>query len=303
MLPDGTDAVVMVEKTQRLSAQEVEVLSPVAVGENVIQIGEDIAQFTQILPAGHRIRPQDIGGLLAVGILEVTVIKPPRVAILSCGDELVLPDEIPGLGQVRDINAYTLAALVESLGGEPLIMGIAQDHWESYHSLAHQGFARADILILTAGSSLSTRDLTRQVIDSLGEPGVLQHGLAVKPGKPTLLAVCENKPVIGLPGNPVSALSVADQIITPIIERFMGLNPPWQATLSAVLATNIASTTGRTDRIPVRLYEKDGQMMAEPVFGKSNLIYTLVNADGWIEIPLNSNGLRAGTVVPVTLYH
>ena len=302
MLPDTADAVVMVERTQQFSKDEIEILSPVAVGENVIQIGEDVGVGDAILEKGHPLRPQDIGGLLAVGVTEIPVIRPPKIGILSCGDELVTPDVTPQAGQIRDINAYTLATLIQQSGADPHIIGIARDTLDDYRTLAKQGFADVDMLILTAGSSVSTRDLTRDVIESLGTPGVLQHGLAVKPGKPTLLAVCDNKPVIGLPGNPVSALLVARQIIVPLIHHYMGLTPQPPFTQSATLTANIPSTTGRDDTIPVILHQDGDSLMATPVFGKSNLIFTLIHADGLIHIPLNSNGLKAGTKVDVVSF-
>jgi molybdopterin molybdotransferase len=303
MLPPQADAVVMIEHSQLLGENEIEVLAPVAPGENVIQIGEDVTKNLLILPAGCRLRPQDIGALLAVGILTVEVVVPPRVGILSCGDELVTPESTPAPGQIRDINAYTLAALVKQAGGEVVLCGIAQDRLEDYLEYAQAAFAQTDLLILTAGSSISTRDLTRAVINRLGSPGVLQHGLAVKPGKPTILAVCDGSPVIGLPGNPVSALLVAHQVVLPLLHYFLGESPPYTATIRATLAANIASTTGREDTVPVRLIERNGQLFAEPVLGKSNLIYTLVHADGVVRVPLNSNGIPARTAVDVLLFN
>lgn len=302
MLPPGADAVVMIERTQVVQNDEIEILAPVAPGENVIQIGEDVARGDLILPAQHRLRPQDIGGVLAVGINKITVSTHPRVGILSCGDEIVAPDEVPSVGQIRDINAYILAGLIEQAGGEPLILGIARDSFDDYLERAQNGFRQSDILVITAGSSISTRDLTRDVINQLGQPGVLQHGLAVKPGKPTILAICDNKPVIGLPGNPVSALLVARQIVIPIIKRLLNARPQHLQTVKAILTSNIASTAGREDTIPVRLTHQDGSRQAEPVFGKSNLIYTLIKADGLVHVPLNSNGLKAGAEVEVILF-
>jgi molybdopterin molybdotransferase len=299
MLPPGADAVVMVERTQTLGDGQIEVLVPVAPGENLVQIGEDVTQGKTILPAGHRLRPQDIGGLLAVGILSVEVAAPPRVAILSSGDELVQPEELPGPGQVRDINTYTLGALLQEAGAEVSLLGFARDSVDDLYAYARSGLDKADMLVMTAGSSVSTRDLTREVISGLGQPGILQHGLAVKPGKPTIIAVCDNKPVIGLPGNPVSALLVARQIVVPLVKRALSEKPTYPATIRATLRANIASATGRDDTIPVRLLEENGTIIAEPVFGKSNLIYTLVDASGLVYVPLNSNGLKAGTVVDV----
>ena len=302
MLPPEADAVVMIENTQQIDEHEIEVMKPAAPGENVIQIGEDVQNGDEILPAGTRIRPQDIGGLLAAGILTIEVAKPPRVGILSCGDELIPPEEIPAAGQIRDINAYTLAAMVQNAGGEAVILGISRDELDEYRAFAQTGFDTTDMLIMTAGSSVSTRDLTREVINGLGKPGILQHGLAVKPGKPTILAVCNNKPVIGLPGNPVSALLVARQVVIPLIKYALGEQPKIGAVTVAELTANIPSTTGREDSVPVRLFERDGKRYAEPVFGKSNLIFTLIRADGLVYVALNSNGLRAGTSVEVVLF-
>lgn len=299
MLPPGADAVVMVEHTQKLGLDEIEVLHPVAPGENLVQIGEDVRQGSPILPAGQVIRPQDIGGLLAVGILSVEVMARPRVVIIGSGDELVTPDQTPAPGQIRDINSYTLAALFQAAGAEVTIGGIAADTFDELFTLAQQGLAQADLLVISAGSSVSTRDLTSAVINQLGTPGVIQHGLAVKPGKPTILGVCGSQPVIGLPGNPVSALLVARQLVVPLIKQLAGEKPAPTPYIEAQLTANIPSATGREDTIPVRLYSQGESWCAEPVFGKSNLIYTLVNADGVVVVPLNSGGLKAGTLVRV----
>jgi molybdopterin molybdotransferase len=301
MLPTGADAVVMVEQVQKINPDEVEVLAPVASGENVIQVGEDVAQGQPFLTPGQILRPQDIGGLLALGLLSVEVIIPPRVAIIGSGDELIPPDQTPALGQIRDVNSYALGGLVSGAGGQPLLLGLAKDTPESLYDLAQRAFAAADILVLTAGSSLSTRDLTRETIERLGKPGVLQHGLAVKPGKPTIVSLCAGKPVIGLPGNPVSAYLVARQLLLPILRHYLGQPTPLPARMTARLSANIASSTGREDTQPVKLVATEDGWHAEPIFGKSNLIFTLVQADGVVEVPLNSNGLKAGSMVEVAL--
>lgn len=302
MLPPGADAVVMLERTQATGKDEIELLAAVAPGENVLQPGEDIARDEVLLNSGQTLRAQEIGGLLAAGVTAVRVRARARVAILSSGDELVPPEVTPGPGQIRDINAHTLAALVSEAGAVPVPCGIARDEFNDYLARTQRGFAAADLLLLTAGSSVSARDLTRAVIDRLGAPGVLQHGLAVRPGKPTLLAVCDGKAVIGLPGNPVSALLVARQILLPLLRQWSGAAPARKASVRALLGANLASASGREDTVPVRLLERDGQLVAEPVFGKSGLIFTLVGADGLVQIPLDSGGLRAGSHVEVQLF-
>ena len=183
MLAAGADAVVMVEHTQPADAATIEVVRPVAPGENVVQPGEDVCRGDAILPAGHRVRPQDLGGLTALGITRVAVAHRPRVAILSMGDEVVAPDKMPDPGQIRDINSYTVAAQVTQAGGEPVSLGIVGDDYEEQLAAAGRGLERADVLVLSAGSSVSSRDLTADIINALGEPGVLLHGLAIRPGQ------------------------------------------------------------------------------------------------------------------------
>ncbi len=303
MIPSGADAVVMVERTQRLSDQDIEVLRPVADGENIINVGEDILEGDEILPAGHLLRPQDIGGLLAVGLTEVTVARRPRVALIATGDEVIPPSESLGPGQVRDINTYTLSGLVERAGGEPWPLGIIPDRFEALKAAAIRALAEADVVIISAGSSVSVRDITGDVINQLGQPGVLVHGISFRPGKPTILAVCDGKPVVGLPGNPVSAMVVFELLVTPMLWRWQGLtHPPEARTAKARLARNVASVAGREDRVQVRLEQRDDGLWADPVFGKSNLIFTLVKADGMIKVPLDKTGLSAGELVEVRLY-
>ena len=263
MLPACADAVVMVEHTQASGEREIEVLRAVAPGENVIQAGEDVGAGETMLPGRHRLRPQDIGGLLAVGVTSVAVLPRPRIGILSCGDELLPPDaQTTPPGKVRDINAYTLGALAQQLGAQPVRLGIASDDFADYQRRARAGFAVSDILLLSAGSSVSARDYTRDVINGLGQPGVLQHGLATKPGKPTILAICDNKPVIGLPGNPVSALLVARQLLPHLIALYGGQTLAAPRLVGARLSQRVASVTGREDWLPVRLSEYDQQTRA-----------------------------------------
>ena len=303
MLPPGTDAVAMLEQTQRLAPSSIEVLRPVAPGENIVDVGEDIQAGALLLDRGHVLRPQDLGGLMALGVTRVKVAARPRVAIISTGDEVVPPDTTPGPAQVRDVNTYTTAGVVLRAGGVTLPLGIVRDDYDALLAAAGAALQQADVLVISAGSSVSTRDLTARVIDGLGAPGVVVHGLALKPGKPTILAVCGGKPVIGLAGNPVGAMVVAELVLTPLLARMQG-NPtaPSRRAVAATLTRNIHSAPGREDHVPVRLQEREDGMWAEPVLGKSNLIYTLIRADGEVLVPIDSNGLHQGEVVDVRLF-
>ena len=303
MLAQGADAVVMVENTQAVDASTMEVLRPVAPGENVLQVGEDIRSGDIVLRAGHVVRPQDIGGLLALGILELPVAQRPRVAIVSTGDELVPPDRTPGPGQVRDINSYTVSALVERAGGVPVRIALVEDDLEAQRDAAREALAQGDILVFSAGSSVSSRDLTAEVIGSLGSPGVLVHGISFKPGKPTIIALIDGTPVFGLPGNPVSAAVVFDMVVRPTIYAIAGCSqPPELPAVRARLLRDVPSLAGRKDTVQVRLLRQDGVLCAEPVFGGSGLVFTLVRADGAVTVPLDRGGLYAGEDVEVRVY-
>ena len=303
MLADGADAVVMVENTQAVDGSTIEVMRPVAPGENVIQVGEDVRSGDAVLPAGHVIRPQDIGGTLALGVTQISVSRRPRVAIVSTGDELVSPEHTPGPGAVRDINTYTISALVERAAGIPMAIALVEDEYEAQRTAAVEALDEGDILVFSAGSSVSSRDMTADVIGSLGSPGVLVHGIAHKPGKPTIVALIDGKPAFGLPGNPVSAAIVFDLLVRPTIYALSGCSsPPRPPTVRARLLRDIPSVSGREDYVQVRLVHNDRELCAEPVFGKSNLIYTLIRADGSVIVPLDVGGLYAGAEVEVRLH-
>jgi molybdopterin molybdotransferase len=302
MIPPGSDAVVMVENTQVARPNEVELLRAAAPGENVLQAGEDVQAGQTILAAGRRLRPAEIGGLMALGLVAVDVVVAPRVAIISSGDEVIPPEQASQTGQVRDVNSYTLSALVEKHGGAALRYGIVPDQRQALRDKLTVALAECDMVVVTAGSSASTRDLTADVINELGQPGVLAHGVNVKPGKPSILAVVGGKPVIGLPGNPVSALVIARLFVVPLVERLLGLpDGAPRAALSARLTTNLASQAGREDWVPVRLTSGPQGWSAEPIFYKSNLIFTLTQADGMLVIPADATGLETGALVVVEL--
>lgn len=305
MLPPGADAVVMLEYTQTVGA-EIEIFKSIADGENIIRVGEDVAEGQIVIPRGTFIRPAEIGGLMALGHEKLRVATKVRVGIISSGDEIVPPSQSPRLGQVRDINAHTLSSLVTQAGGEPLFYGIIPDNFDALKDCAARALAESDVVLITAGSSASTRDMTADVINELGKPGVLVHGINTRPGKPTILGICDGKAVIGLPGNPVSALVNGYMMVVPLIQKLLGIpgGRP-RPTVKARLAVNLASQAGREDWQPVRLVSIDPvdgiSWQAEPVFGKSNLIFTLANAIGLLRIPPHATGLPAGEVVDVVL--
>ncbi len=303
MLPSGADAVVMIEVTQKSREDEIEILKAVAPGENSLRVGDDITEGAELFPAGHVLRAQDLGGLAALGITRITIARQPRVALLATGDEVVPPEVEPSLGQVRDVNSYSVAGQIQRAGGVPLRCGIAPDNYAKLKRMAQAALAEAEMLVLSAGSSVSVRDMTADVIHELGQPGLLVHGVALKPGKPAILAVADGKPIIGLPGNPVSAMVVADLFVAPAIYRLQGcLNPPPRQTVRAKLTHNLPSQAGRVDYTPARLIIREGETWAEPAFGKSNQIFTLVFADGMVVTPSDSNGLSAGKWVEVRLF-
>ena len=302
-IPAGADAVVMLEDTQLIDGSEIEVHRASGVGQNILLEGEDVQQGDIVLEPGTVLRPQEIGGLMALGMTSVSVAVSPRVGILSSGDEVVPPEMEPGPAQVRDINSYTLSAIIGRLGGKPILRGIVPDQHDALFEVVKQAHQEDDLIVITAGSSVSARDITGDVIQSLGEPGVLVHGIAIKPGKPTILAIADDIPLIGLPGNPVSALVVGTLILAPLIRRFLGVQRVLPAPqVAARLSVNVVSQAGREDYLPVRLQESEEGTIAEPVFGRSNLIFTLVRADGLIHIPTDATGLSAGTDVLVTLF-
>jgi molybdopterin molybdotransferase len=255
MLPNGADAAVMVEYTQTTGkggsrsapTEEIEIFKSVADGENVIHIGEDVAQNQLVIPKGTQLRPAEIGGLMALGFTSINVAKKPRVGLISTGDEVIDPSQTPRPGQVRDINSYTLGALVEKTGGVAVRYGIFSDQFQALKEAAAKALSECDMVIITAGSSASTRDMTADVIRTLGEPGVLVHGINTRPGKPTILGVCNGKAVIGLPGNPVSALVNGYLFVVPVIERLLGALPKPKATVMAKLTVNLPSQAGREE--------------------------------------------------------
>jgi len=303
VLPDDADAVVMVENTE-LSGTTVEVVKGVAPGENIVRPDDDIAKGAILLEKGKTLGPAHVGALVGLGITKLSVFVLPVVGIISTGDELVPPDDRPGPGRVRDVNSAALAAAVAQAGCVSRTYGIIEDDYRRLLEVSRRALSGCDALIISGGSSAGVRDVTVDVIRELGEPGLLAHGIYLKPGKPTLIAVCEGKPVLGFPGNPASALAVFREVFMPVLRTLRGEAPDTAKParlVEAVLGRSVASDPGRLDLVPVTLSEQEGGLVAVPVAGKSNLIGTLARAQGQVRIPEGSEGLERGERVIVEL--
>jgi molybdopterin molybdotransferase len=307
MLPPGADAVVMVEYSAEHPDGTLEVRRAVAPGENVLQPGEDVAVGEVILPAGRPLRPQDVGLLAALGITQVSAYQKPRVAIISSGDEIVPLDRRPGPGQVRDSNAHLAAAQTAAWGGLPRLHGIVPDDFGALRAALANALDRADLILISGGSSVGVRDLTLKTIEDLPGAEILAHGVALRPGKPTILAALGKpgpKPLLGLPGHPASAAVVMEVLGRPLLTRLAGLTdpPPWGRTVSARLSRNLAGATGREDYVRVRLRREGDSLWADPVLGPSGMLSPLVKSEGLVMIPLGVEGLFKGEDVTVQVF-
>jgi len=296
MMPSGTDAAVMVEYTERLGDDTVLIYRPVGPGENIMFKGEDVQAGKVLFKPGKVIRPQDIGFLASLGINEISVYKPYNIGIISTGDEIIPINKIPAAGQVRDVNTHALAAAVKSLGSIPHTYPIIQDEFSIFKEAVQTGLEENDVLLLSGGSSVGIMDVTIDVLLSFPGAKLLFHGLAVKPGKPTMAVKIGDKLVIGLPGHPVSALMMFYIVCSS------SLAPDTTRKVRARLTQNIASQAGRDDFIPVVLEEDNQQLMARPLLGKSGLMSILSMADAYINIPYEEQGILADEFITACLF-
>lgn len=299
MVPTGADGVVMVEHTEPIDDHTIEVTRPIAPQHNVIEAAEDVRAGDTLLAKGTRLRPQDLGLLAALGRRELSVFARPRVAILSTGDEVVPVEARPAPGQVRDINSYTLSAMVESAGGIPRSLGIVGDDFETLLERCRAALLDADIVLLSGGSSVGSRDLTLAALEALPGARVLFHGVAIQPGKPTLLADVDGKPVWGLPGHVAAAMVVFHVLVRHQLEHVSGARTARTLRVPARLSRNVSSVHGRRDFVRVRLEDRDGELWAVPILGRSGLIRTMVDADGLVAIARDCEGLEQGAPVLV----
>ena len=304
MLPNGSDAVVMVEHTEALDAETIEAYKSAAPGQHVIARGEDMHAGERMMHRGQPLRPQEIGLLAAVGRSRLHVVKRPRVGILSTGDEVVPVETVPTPGQIRDVNSAALAAFIQAAGGLPQAYGIIPDDYETLLATCRQALAANDMVLISGGSSVGTRDFTIDVLQALEDAEIMVHGVSIRPGKPTILARAGGKPVWGLPGHVTSAMVVFAVLVRPFLERLGGLDPRFRRRfhVPARLTRNLPSVQGRVDFVRVRLVPAVDGLEADPVLGKSGLIRTMAVADGLLCIDENAEGLDGGAVVPVELF-
>jgi molybdopterin molybdotransferase len=304
MLPAKADSVVMVEHTHLVDESTLEISRAVSPLENTIQPGDDFRKGEIVLTKGHTLRPQDLGLLAGLGQTEVSVYPKPRVAIISTGDEIVAIDEHPGPGQIRDINRYSLGAFCRRAGADPVSMGRCSDNFDHLKELIENAVRTSDTVWISGGSSVGTKDMTLKVFEGLKEFELLVHGISIRPGKPTIIGRTGSTPVIGLPGHVASALVVAEVFLTKLISRLSGCTNNYGGfshQVEAILSRNIESANGREDYIRIKLTQQGESLLAEPIFGKSGLISTLVEADGLLRIDMNTEGLYEGDRVKVFL--
>jgi molybdopterin molybdotransferase len=308
MLPAGADAVVMVEYTYPLDAQTIEVTRAVAPNENVLRKGEDIAANEELLPRGWRLRPQDVGMLAALGIGRVAVYRRPRVAVLSTGDEIVpVATSVLPPGVVRDINSFALAAQIQDAGGIIGYRTVVEDRLEALVDSCREAFQEHDVVVLSGGSSVGMRDFTVRILEGFPEAELLVHGVAIRPGKPTILARIGRKILWGLPGQPVSSMMVCRSLVLPSLAALQGFTETENAqepgnTVSGILANQLPSVHGRTDYVPVMLLQEGEELLVSPIFGKSAMISVLGRADGYVIVPVHVEGLEQGSRVKVYLF-
>jgi len=306
MLPEGANAAMMLEYTEQIDESTIEIRKSISPWENVVREDEDLKAGEIILRKGYRLRPQDIGVLAGIGKINVKIYRKPKISIISTGNEIIPAEGEPRIGQIRDINSYTLGACIEEAGGAPVYRGIIKDEVILLEKEIKKTIKedKVEAVIISGGSSVGVRDVTLEVLNRLGKPGVLIHGVSVKPGKPTILAIADNRPIFGLPGHPVSAMIIFDLFVRPLIGWLQGgeYNYSSAKEIEAELTCNMVSDSGREDYVRVFVYKEGEKYYAEPIPGKSGLISTMVRASGLIKIGLNVEGLEKGSKVIVRLF-
>ena len=297
-VPQGADSVVMVEYTEDYGDGTIGISKAAAPGQNMIFRGDDVFPGKVILKKGRVLSSQDIGALAAIGRVTVPVVKKLTVGILSTGDELVPPEAVPGPGQVRDVNGPMLEAMLTAFGVNVIHYGIVIDDEEKLSNVVKKAAAECDAVLMSGGSSVGVKDAACRIIESMGV--LLLHGIAIKPGKPTIIGKAGNQPLVGLPGHPVAAYFVTKLFVLPLLGRLMGRVQENYAT-TARITESISANHGRAQYHCCRLERRGEELYASPIRGKSGLITTLAGADGYFCIHRDCEGLPQGALVQVTI--
>ena len=295
-VPKGADSVVMVEYTEDYGDGTIGISKSAAPGQNMIFRGDDVFPGKVVLEQGRVLSSQDIGALAAIGRVQVPVAKKLKIGVISTGDELVPPEQIPGPGQVRDVNSPMLEAMLTAFGAEVINYGIVIDDEALLSEKVHKAVAECDAVLLSGGSSVGVKDAACRIIESMGS--LLMHGIAIKPGKPTILGKTGAKPLVGLPGHPVAAYFITKIFILPLLCRLTGRKQE-SYTTTARVTESISANHGRAQVHCCRLESRDGALWASPIRGKSGLITTLAGADGYFIIDRDCEGLPQGAQVQV----
>jgi molybdopterin molybdotransferase len=302
-MPAGADSVLMMEYTKKISDVEIEVYAAVTPGENVSRAGEDVKRGDIVLRSGMRLKPQDLGMLAALGFTDVSVVRKPKVAIVSTGNELVECGVSAEPGKIVNINRVILSALVEELGGTAIYLGIAGDSMDEITSQIKKGLAETDIVLATGGTSVGETDLVPEAINSLGKPGMVVHGVSIRPGMPTGLAVVNRKPMISLSGYPVAAMIGFNTFVRPLLLKLLGAEEEPVAEVVAKMPRRVASTAGARTFVRVKVKYIDGEYVAEPIRSTgSGLLSSMTKANGLIVIPEEKEGIEAEEEVRVVLF-
>jgi molybdenum cofactor synthesis domain-containing protein len=301
-LPRGADAIIMVEHTQPSGRRAIEVRRAASPGQFVSYAGSDIARGEALLRAGTIVGSREVGMLAACGIAELSVASKPRVAVLSTGDELVQPGEPLRPAEIYDTNGAIVTAAINENGGEAHFLGAIPDDEATLEAAMRKALADSDMLVLSGGTSKGAGDVSHRIIGRLGKPGIIAHGVALKPGKPLCLAVCDGKPVVILPGFPTSAMFTFHDMIVPVLRQMAGLPPRSDAKVSAKVPVRIASELGRTEFVMVSLIEGADGLIAYPTGKGSGAITSFAQADGFLKIDALADQMPAGTHAEVTLF-